>query len=76
MFAEVLYGTQGWHADQSLLEDIPSGVRAAVIDNNDFVIDAVKAQFNVKVLHRGGNATLLVLRRDDDGEKVNGFPRL
>ena len=74
MLSLILYWAQGRNSCPCLLEDIPCRVSAAIIDDNDLVIDVMKAQLNVKVLNGTGNATVFVLRRDDNGKKTDRFP--
>ena len=51
---------------QALRESPTSRSRAAVVDDDDLVRDAVEAQLDVQVLDRRGDAALLVARRNDD----------
>ena len=43
-------------------------VGAVVVNDDDFVRDTAKIQFEVQVLDSGCDAAFLVARRDDDGE--------
>ena len=51
-----------------LLQNLPGPVRAAVVDHDDLVRDAVEAQLEVEVLHGRGDAALLVPGGNDDRE--------
>ena len=51
-----------------VLENLPRRVRAAIVDDDDLVRNALQPQLEVQVLDRRRDAALLVPRRDDDGQ--------
>jgi hypothetical protein len=59
---------RGVQAVGFFLEDLPGAVGGAVVNDDDFVRDTAKIQFEVQVLDSGCDAAFLVARRDDDGE--------
>ncbi len=52
------------------LEDLPSAVRGAVVDDDDFVRDAAEVQLEMQVLDGGRDAAFLITRGDDDGQEL------
>lgn len=51
------------------LEDVPGAVGGTVVNNDDFVRDAAKVQFEVQVLDGGRDAAFFVAGGDDDGQE-------
>ncbi len=51
---------------------LPGGVAAAIIDDNDFVRNAAKPQFEMQMFDRGRDASLLIARGNDDAQKPSG----
>jgi len=49
------------------LEDWPSAVGGAIVDDNDLVRHTAEIQFQVQMLDCGRDAALLVARGNDDG---------
>lgn len=57
---------RGVKAFSLLLEDWPGAVGGTVVNDDDFVRDTAKIQFEVQVLDSGCDAAFLVARRNDD----------
>src|SRR2546422_1390703 len=55
-------------------ENAPGVIGAAIVDNDDLVVDGVQAEFEVQVFDRGSDAVLLVSCRNDDRQLSQSFP--
>ena len=63
---QVLHRPQLRNRGAQLLENFPGAVLAAVVDDNNFVRNIATPQLHVKMLHRDGDATFFIARRNDD----------
>jgi hypothetical protein len=70
--AAVLQGPQFGQPPLQVEQDRPGAIGAAVIHDEDLVRDRAPVQFGAELLHRAGDAALLVARRDDDGKQAQG----
>jgi len=52
---------------------VPGVIGAAIVDNDDLVVDGVQAEFEVQVFDRGSDAVLLVSCRNDDRQLSQSF---
>jgi hypothetical protein len=62
----VLYGPKIRASGGNLLENGESPVGAPIVDDDNFMGDFFELKFEVEMLNRRGNATLLVPCGDDD----------
>lgn len=57
-----------WDAGMDLLEQTPSGVRAAIVHDHDSVANLLQAQFKMEVFNGGADTAFFVLGRNHHGE--------
>jgi hypothetical protein len=58
--AGILHGRKRADAALQLAQDAPRGIRAAVIDHYNFVIDAMQLQLQRQMLYCSRNASCLI----------------
>ena len=62
-----------WHEFVDLLcrvgKDLPGPVGTAVVHHHDLMRYALYREFEMQMLHRGGNAASFITGRNDDGEQ-------
>src|SRR5262245_10431550 len=70
MCVGVLNWSQSFHSLSSFGQNSPGIISAAVVNNDDFMGNIVEAEFDVKMLDRGGDASGFIARRDYDTEQL------
>src|SRR5690242_10396676 len=66
----VLNWSQSFNSPSSFSQNIPSIIGAAVVNNNDFMGNIVEAEFDVKMLHRRGDALGFIAGRNYDAQEL------
>src|SRR5437773_6920100 len=66
----ILNWSQSFNSLPSFRQNIPSIIGAAVVNNNDFMGNVVKAEFDVKMLDRRGDAFGFIARGNYDTQKL------
>ena len=74
MPADILKRNERGDALLELTEDAPGGIRAAIVNHNDFVRNALQTQLQVQVLDRCGDAALFVACRDHHRQQLERWP--
>src|SRR5262249_48670685 len=69
----VLQRVEGGYSGARTCQNLPRVVRAAIVYDDDFVLDALEAKLYVQVLHGRGNAGFFIARRDDHGQGAQGL---
>jgi hypothetical protein len=59
--------SQSWDPLLNTLEDFPGIVSAVIIYNNEFVLDLIEPQLNMKMFYCRSDACFLIPSRDNDG---------
>ena len=70
VLAAILGGDEIGNPGLQRLENLPRAIGAPIVDDHDFVWHLLKAQLDMEMFHRRGNAAFLVPRGNDDGEQI------
>src|SRR5699024_5132540 len=75
----VLHGAQSGNSGRFVLENVPGGIGAAVVDDDDLMGNAVELELGVEMLDGPGDTTFLVMRRNYNRQQpqllASGFGR-
>jgi hypothetical protein len=69
MRGPVLHGSQAGNLGLERFEQPPSGIRAAIVNNNDLMRHVVSPKFEIEMFDCGYDAALLILSWDNDREQ-------